>query len=41
MDTDERYVVRQIVNRALDKGYLLSVFDGKNSPCCTAMMRTR
>ena len=29
MDTDERYVVRQIVNRALDKGYLLSVFDGE------------
>lgn len=29
MDTDERYVVQQIVNRALDKGYLLSVYDGE------------
>lgn len=32
MDTDERYVVRQIVNRALDKGYLLSVYDGEEFP---------
>lgn len=32
MDTDERFVVRGIVNRALDKGYLLTVFDGEEFP---------
>lgn len=32
MNTDERFVVRGIVNRALDKGYLLSVFDGEEFP---------
>jgi hypothetical protein len=29
MDTEERFVVKQIVGRALDKGYLLSVDDGE------------
>lgn len=29
MNTEERFVVKQIVGRALDKGYLLSVFDGE------------
>ena len=32
MDGDERFVVRGIVNRALDKGYLLTVFDGEEFP---------
>lgn len=32
MDGEERFVVRQIVNRALDKGYLLTVFDGEEFP---------
>lgn len=32
MDTGERFVVKQIVGRALDKGYLLSVFDGEEYP---------
>jgi len=32
MDTDERFIVKQIVGRALDKGYLLSVFDGEEFP---------
>lgn len=32
MNTDERFVVRGIVNRALDKGYLLTVFDGEEYP---------
>ena len=32
MNTDERFVVRGIVNRALDKGYLLTVFDGEEFP---------
>jgi hypothetical protein len=32
MNTDERFVVKQIVGRALDKGYLLSVFDGEEAP---------
>jgi hypothetical protein len=32
MNTDERFVVKQIVGRALDKGYLLSVFDGEEDP---------
>lgn len=32
MDTDERFVVKQIVGRALDKGYLLSVDDGEDVP---------
>jgi hypothetical protein len=32
MDTEERFVVKQIVGRALDKGYLLSVFDGEEYP---------
>jgi hypothetical protein len=32
MNTEERFVIQQIVNRALDKGYLLSVFDGEEWP---------
>ena len=32
MDTEERFVVKQIVGRALDKGYLLTVFDGEEAP---------
>jgi hypothetical protein len=32
MNTDERFVVKQIVGRALDKGYLLSVHDGEEVP---------
>ena len=32
MNTEERFVVKQIVGRALDKGYLLSVFDGEEYP---------
>ena len=32
MNTEERFVVKQIVGRALDKGYLLSVFDGEDVP---------
>lgn len=32
MDSEERFVVRQIVNRALDKGFLLTVFDGEEFP---------
>ena len=32
MDSEERFVVRGIVNRALDKGYLLTVFDGEEFP---------
>jgi hypothetical protein len=32
MDTEERFVVKQIVGRALDKGYLLSVDDGEDLP---------
>ena len=32
MDMSERFVVKQIVGRALDKGYLLSVFDGEEYP---------
>jgi hypothetical protein len=32
MNTDERFIIRQIVNRALDKGYLLTVFDGEEFP---------
>jgi len=32
MDNEERFVVRQIVNRALDKGYLLTVDDGEELP---------
>ena len=32
MDTEERFVVKQIVGRALDKGYLLTVFDGEEFP---------
>ena len=32
MNTGERFVVKQIVGRALDKGYLLSVYDGEEYP---------
>jgi lysylphosphatidylglycerol synthetase-like protein (DUF2156 family) len=32
MTGEERFVVRQIVNRALDKGYLLTVDDGEELP---------
>ena len=32
MNTEERFVVKQIVGRALDKGYLLSVYDGEEYP---------
>lgn len=32
MNTEERFVVKQIVGRALDKGYLLSVDDGEDYP---------
>lgn len=32
MNTEERFVVKQIVGRALDKGYLLSVDDGEDVP---------
>lgn len=32
MDTEERFVVKQIVGRALDKGYLLTVLDGEDVP---------
>jgi hypothetical protein len=32
MNTEERFVVKQIVGRALDKGYLLSVDDGEDFP---------
>ena len=32
MDSEERFVVRQIVNRALDKGFLQTVFDGEEFP---------
>jgi hypothetical protein len=32
MNTEERFVVKQIVGRALDKGYLLSVYDGEETP---------
>jgi hypothetical protein len=32
MNTEERFVVKQIVGRALDKGYLLTAFDGEESP---------
>lgn len=32
MNTEERFVVKQIVGRALDKGYLLSVLDGEDFP---------
>jgi len=32
MTGDERSVVAGIVNRALDKGFLLSVFDGEEFP---------
>lgn len=32
MNTDERFIVKQIVGRALDKGYLLSVYDGEETP---------
>ena len=32
MNTEERFVVKQIVGRALDKGYLLSVYDGEEVP---------
>ena len=32
MTNEERYVVRQIVNRALDKGYVLSIYDGEEFP---------
>jgi hypothetical protein len=32
MDTEERFVVKRIVGRALDKGYLLSVLDGEDTP---------
>jgi len=32
MNTEERFVVKQIVGRALDKGYLLTVFDGEDFP---------
>ncbi len=32
MNTDERFIVKQIVGRALDKGYLLSVDDGEDVP---------
>lgn len=32
MNMEERFVVKQIVGRALDKGYLLSVFDGEEYP---------
>lgn len=32
MDSEERFVVRGIVNRALDKGYLLTIFDGEEFP---------
>ena len=32
MNTEEHFVVKQIVGRALDKGYLLSVDDGEDLP---------
>ena len=32
MNIDERFIVKQIVGRALDKGYLLTVFDGEEFP---------
>ena len=32
MNTEERFVVKQIVGRALDKGYLLSVIDDEDAP---------
>lgn len=32
MNTEERFVVKQIVGRALDKGYLLSVIDDEGAP---------
>jgi hypothetical protein len=32
MNTEERFVVKQIVGRALDKGYLLTVLDGEDVP---------
>jgi len=32
MNTEERFIVKQIVGRALDKGYLLTVFDGEEFP---------
>lgn len=32
MDSEERFVVKQMVSRALDKGYTLSVFDGEEFP---------
>lgn len=32
MTKDERYVVKKIVGRALDKGYLVTVFDGEEFP---------
>jgi hypothetical protein len=32
MTSEERFVVSQIVNRALDKGYLLTVDDGGDFP---------
>ena len=32
MNTEEHFVVKQIVGRALDKGYLLSVNDGGDFP---------
>ena len=32
MNTEERFVLKQIVGRALDKGYLLSVLDGEDVP---------
>jgi len=32
MNTEERFVVKQIVGRALDKGYLLTAYDGEEYP---------
>jgi hypothetical protein len=32
MNTEERFVVKQIVGRALDRGYLLTVLDGEDVP---------